>query len=122
MSVTVKIDDWAEYFKDFSVKNFRRPVRLEVFSQKGALEEVKKLPLAGVYVELSGKNAPRVEILMGGVSTKEIEYAAHTVANVKSITALTDGDQAQSALEFVSADGTQTLLSFVAGTAESKTA
>jgi hypothetical protein len=122
MSDTIEITNWANYFKDFSVKNFKRPVKLEIFGDLGALQEVKKLPLAGVYVELNGKNAPRVEILLGGITAKEIDYLTHTVPNVKTIMTLSGTDNLESAVEFESANGTKTLMSFETRTAESQTA
>ena len=122
MSDTIEVTNWANYFKDFSAKNFKRPVKLEIFGDMGALEEVKKLPLAGVYVELNGKNAPRVEILLGGITAKEIDYLTHTVPNVKTIMTLSGTDNLESAVEFESANGTKTLMSFETRTAESQTA
>ncbi len=112
MSDTIEVTNWTNYFKDFSVKNFKRPVKLETFGELGALEQVKKLPLAGIYVELAGENAPRVEILLGGISAKEIDYLTHTILNVNTIMTLSGSDNLERAVEFVSADGTKTLLSF----------
>jgi len=120
MSETIEITNWAEYFKDFSKNNFKRPVKLEIFGELGALEEVKKLPLAGIYVELSGKNAPRVEILLGGISAQEIDYLTHTIHNVERVTTLEESDRLDRAVEFVAADGTKTLLSFEAEAAETQ--
>src|SRR5215213_657214 len=116
MSDTIEVTNWANYFKDFSVKNFKRPAKLEIFGELGALEQVKKLPLAGVYVELNGKNAPRVEILLGGISAREVDYLTHTVSNVKAIKTLSGNDNLESAVEFESMDGTKTLMSFEART------
>jgi len=121
MSDTIEVRNWANYFKNFSSKNFARRVKLEIFGELGALEQVRKLPLAGIYVELTGKNAPRVEILLGGISAKEIDYLTHTISQVKTIMTLSDRDNSDSAIEFESADGTKTLMSFEARTAESKT-
>ncbi len=121
MSETIEVTNWADYFKDFSLKNFKRPVRMETFGEMGALEQVKKLPLAGIYVELAGENAPRVEILLGGISAVEIEYLTHTILNVKRIMTWNSDDYLESAVEFASSDGTKTLLSFAAEAAESKT-
>ena len=122
MSDTIEVRNWANYFKSFSSKNFARRVKLEIFGELGAMEQVKKLPLAGIYVELTGKNAPRVEILMGGISAKEIDYLTHTVSKVKTIMTLSDRDNFDSAIEFESADGTKTLMSFEARTAETEPA
>jgi hypothetical protein len=121
MSHTIEVTNWADYFKDFSLKNFKRPVKLEIFGELGALQEVRKLPLAGVYVELNGENAPRVEILLGGISAKEIDYLTHTILNVKTVMTSSGSDNLESAIEFEAADGTKTLISLEAGTAESKT-
>lgn len=118
MSDTIEVTNWTNYFKDFSVKNFKRPVKLEIFGELGALEQVKKLPFSGIYVELAGENSPRVEILLGGISAKEIDYLTHTILNVDKISTLSESDNVESAVEFISADGTKTLLSFDARTSE----
>jgi len=122
MSETIEITNWADYFKEFSERNLRRPARLEIFGELGALEEVKQLPLAGIYAETKGENAPRIEILLGGLSATEADYLTHTIPNVGTVLALKDSENQDSALEFVSADGTKTLLSFEATTAEKQTA
>ena len=122
MSDTVEVTHWANYFKSFSEQNINCPVRLEIFGELGAMEEVKRLPLAGIYVELSGANAPRVEILLGGLSANETAHLTHTVTNIQTILARTGSDNLDNAIEFESVDGTKTLLSFETNTAESKTA
>jgi hypothetical protein len=121
MADTIEVTNWTNYFKDFSVKNFKRPVKLEIFGELGALEQVKKLPFSGIYVELAGENAPRVEILLGGISAKEIDYLTHTILNVDKISTFSGNDNFDNAVEFISADGTKTLLSFEAKTAETTT-
>ena len=122
MSDTIQVTNWTSYFKSFSEQNINRSVRLEIFGELGAMEEVKKLPLAGIYVELAGANAPRVEILLGGLSANETAHLTHTVANVRTIFTRSGSDNLETAVEFESADGTKTLLSFETDTAESKTA
>ena len=117
MSNTIEVSNWTTYFKDFSAKNIRRPARLETFGELGALEQVKKLPFAGIYVETAGANAPRVEILLGGLSATKVAYLTHTILNVKSIMSLSDTENLDSAIEFEAADGTKTLLSFEAKSA-----
>lgn len=121
MSNTIEAANWADYFKEFSEKNLKRRVRLEIFGELGALEEAKKLPLAGIYVENEGANAPRAEILLGGLSAEEVEYLTHTVPNLKTVMTLSDSSSHESAVEFVSEDGTKTLLSFEATVAETQT-
>ncbi len=122
MSDTIEVTNWTKYFKDFTEKNLKRPAKLETFGELGALEQVKKLPLAGIYAELTGTNAPRVEILLGGLSADEIGYLTHTILNVKTIMTFSGRDNLDNAIEFEAADGTKTLLSFEAKTAETQTA
>lgn len=122
MSDTIEVTNWTNYFKSFSKQNINRSVKLEIFGELGAMEEVKKLPLAGIYVELSGANAPRIEILFGGLSAIESAHLTHTVANVQTILVRAGSENLETAVEFESADGTKTLLSFETNTAESKTA
>lgn len=122
MSDTIEVTHWANYFKNFSEKNINRLVKLEIFGELGVMEEVKQFPLAGIYVELSGANAPRVEILLGGLSASVSAHLTHTVLNVKTIMARTGSDNQENAVEFESTDGTKTLLSLETKTAESKTA
>lgn len=122
MSDTIEVVNWTNYFRNFTKYNINRPVKLEIFGELGAMEEVKQLPLAGIYVELTGKNAPRVEILLGGLSAKASEHLTHTVTNVSTIMARAGSDNRENAVEFESADGTKTLLSLEAQTAEFKTA
>jgi hypothetical protein len=120
MSNTIEVKNWTNFFKDFSAKNLKRPARLETFGELGALEQVKKLPFAGIYVETAGANAPRVEILLGGLSATKVDYLTHTILNVKSIMNLSGSDNFDSAIEFEAADGTKTLLSFEPKAAETQ--
>jgi hypothetical protein len=34
MSYTIEVTNWANYFKDFSAKNFKRSAKLEIFGEK----------------------------------------------------------------------------------------
>jgi len=122
MSKTISVTDWTKYFKDFSAKNLKRPVKLETFGELGAMRQVTKLPFAGIYVETAGANAPRVEILLGGLSATKVDYLTHTILSVKSIMTLSDANNLDSAIEFEAADGTKTLLSFESKAAETQTA
>jgi Family of unknown function (DUF5335) len=122
MSDTIEVTHWTNYFRNFTKENINRFVKLEIFGELGAMEEVKQMPLAGIYVELTGANAPRIEILFGGLSAKASEHLTHTVANVETIMARAGSDNIETAVEFKSADGTKTLLSLETKTAESKTA
>ena len=100
MSDTIEVTNWTDYFKDFSAKNLKRPAKLEIFGELGALEEVKKMPLAGIYVETAGANAPRIEILLGGLSGRESDNLTHPILNVKTVMSLSGaGDDLETAVE-----------------------
>lgn len=110
MSNTIEVTQWTNYFKDFSERNLKRSVRLEIFDELGAQVEVKKLPLAGISVELSGENAPRLEIMLGGLSAAESKHLTHTVTNVTKILSRVDDNDVEDAVEFISEKGEKTLL------------
>lgn len=110
MSNTIEVQQWSGYFKDFSERNLKRQVSLEIFDELGAQQEVKKLPLAGVSVELEGTDAPRLEIMFGGLSANESGHLTHTITNVTKIMARADRNDVEDAVEFVSENGTKTLL------------
>lgn len=110
MSYTIEIMQWTNYFKDFSERNAKRPVRLEIFDELGAQVEVNALPLAGISVELVGEDAPRLEIMLGGLSAEASEHLTHTVKNVAKIMTLAADSGAEDAIEFESKDGAKTLL------------
>lgn len=110
MSNTIEVKQWNSYFKDFSERNLKRQVSLEIFDELGAQKEVKKLPLAGIGVELEGTDAPRLEIMFGGLSANESEHLTHTITNVTKIMSRADKNDVEDAVEFISEDGTKTLL------------
>lgn len=110
MADTIEVKQWTNYFKDFSERNLKRPVSLEIFDELGAQQEVKKLPLAGVSVELDGTDAPRLEIMFGGLSANESEHLTHTITNVTKIMSRADENDVEDAVEFISENGAKTLL------------
>lgn len=110
MSNTIEVKQWNGYFKDFSERNLKRQVSLEIFDELGAQKEVKKLPLAGISVELDGTDAPRLEIMFGGLSANASEHLTHTITNVTKIMSRADKNDVEDAVEFISEDGTKTLL------------
>lgn len=120
MSNTIEVTQWTNYFKDFSERNLKRPVRLEIFDELGAQEEVKNFPLAGISVEPDGVDAPRLEIMFGGLSANESEHLTHTITNVTKIMSRADENNVEDAVEFISENGTKTLLSLEKTVQETK--
>lgn len=110
MTRTVEITGWVNYFKTFTERNINRPARLELFNSPGG-EEVKCLPLAGINVELLGEDAPRVEIMFGGLSAGS-EYLTHPIRSVKQIMQQVGSDNRDGAVMFQSKGERVALLSF----------
>lgn len=112
MATTFDVDDWPSYFRNFSSRNLGRMARLEIFGELGALLEVKRMPLAGVSVDMKSSDAPRVDIMLGGLSARFSDNITHSVPYVSAIMALAASDESENAVEFQTSDGVRTLLSF----------
>jgi uncharacterized protein DUF5335 len=108
----IKRENWAEYFKGFSKRNQGRSTKLEVFGEIGAQLEERHLPLDGVSVEASGKDAPRIEIMLGGGD--KLRHMAHTITRVNHVMQKLGADGCDEAIEFEDAGGAKTLLQFEA--------
>jgi hypothetical protein len=108
----IKRENWTEYFKGFSKRNQARSTKLEVFGEIGAQLEERHLPLAGVSVEDSGKDAPRIEIMLGGGD--DSRHLTHTITRVNRVMRKLGADGRDDAIEFEDASGTKTVLQFEA--------
>ncbi len=109
----IKREDWTEYFKGFSKRNQARSTKLEVFGEIGAQREERHLPLAGVSVEDSGKDAPRIEIMLGG-GGDDPRHLTHTITRVNRVMRKLGADGRDEAIEFEDAGGAKTVLQFEA--------
>ena len=112
MQDEIKRENWTEYFKGFSKRNEARSTKLEVFGEIGAQREEWHLPFAGVSVEASGKDAPRIEIMLGGGD--DTRHLTHTVTRVNRVMRKLDADGRDEVIEFEDAGGTKTVLQFEA--------
>jgi hypothetical protein len=113
MQDEIKRENWAEYFKGFSKRNEARSTKLEVFGEIGAQPEERQMPLAGVSVEDSGKDAPRIEIMLGGGGA-DPRHLTHTITRVNRVTRKLGAGGRDEALEFEDAGGAKTVLQFEA--------
>jgi hypothetical protein len=111
MQDEIKREIWAKYFKEFSKRNEARSTILEVFGEIGAQPEERHLPLAGVSVEDSGKDAPRIEIMLGGDDPRHL---THTITRVKRVMRKLGADGRDEAIEIEDAGGAKTVLQFEA--------
>lgn len=109
---TIKRDEWNDYFQAFSFRNQGRPTKLEIFGELGAQEEEHYLPLNGVSLAETGADVPRIEIMLGGESAKNIGHLMHMVPRVCWVTTKVSADGRDEAIEFEDAEGSKTLLQF----------
>lgn len=113
MQDEIQRTEWANYFRAFSQRNQARPTTLEILSDLGAQREERRLPLAGISVEASGTEAPRIEVMLGGLSATESDHLTHTITHVRHVRYKLGADGRDEALEIETEDGTRTLLEFV---------
>ena len=103
---------WATFFIDFSKRNKSRATRLEIFSDLGAQEAERNLPLNGISLEEKGNDAPRIEIMLGGDSPDDDRHLTHVIARATHIFPKVGADGIDEALEIEDANGVKSLLSF----------
>jgi hypothetical protein len=113
MQNEIKRENWTEYFKGFSKRNQGRSTKLEVFGKIGAQREERYLPLAGMSVEDSGKDAPRVEIMLGG-GGDDLRHLTHTITRVNRVMRKLGAEGRDEAIEIEDAGGAKTVLQFEA--------
>jgi hypothetical protein len=111
MQRNIDLDQLESFLKEFTKNNLSRPTRLEVFDEMGAQTQEHGLPLKGIDLEMKGDNAPRVEIMLGGLSTGDT-HLTHTIIGVKRVYVKTGDDNRDEVLEFESQKGVKTLLHF----------
>lgn len=113
MKDEIERDTWTEYFKEFSRRNQGRPTKLEILGDLGAQREEQHLPLAGIGVEDTGKDAPRIEIMLGGGSAGA-SHLTHTITRVTGVLQKLDNAGREEAIEIEDDGGTKTILVFEA--------
>jgi hypothetical protein len=115
MNEVIEREKWASFVKEFNHRNALRATRLEVLSAElGDQEEELKLPLLGLSLEEKGKDAPSIEISLGGETAKEERHVTHTIPRVRSIMTKMGVDLREEALLIEDEEGTKTILLFEA--------
>jgi hypothetical protein len=113
MQEIIERPNWADFIKEFNRRNDLRATRVEVVGQDlGAQEEESLLPLTGLSLEEKGKDAPRIEISLGGETAKDDRHLTHMVSRVRSIMTKMGADLREDALLIEDEDGTKTILHF----------
>jgi hypothetical protein len=113
MQEIIERPNWADFIKEFNRRNDLRATRVEVVgTDLGAQEEENLLPLTGLSLEEKGKDAPRIEISLGGETAKDERHLTHMVSRVRSIMSKMGADLREDALLIEDEDGTKTILHF----------
>jgi hypothetical protein len=101
---------WSVFCKEFSRQNEARPTRVEIFGELGAQTQEEYLPLAGLSVEDSGRDAPRLEIILGGGALTDPRHVTHAIPRVKRLLTKQGADGRVEASEIEDESGTKTVL------------
>lgn len=113
MQEVIERNQWDDFVKEFNRRNELRATTVEVLGNElGLQEEEQLLPLTGISLEMDGKDAPRVEITLGGETAKEERHLTHTISRVRSIMRKIGDDSREEALLIEDEEGTKTILHF----------
>lgn len=113
MKDEINREAWTGYFKQFGERNQGRATKLEILGDLGVQQEEQHLPLAGISVEDTGKDAPRIEIMLGG-QRAGAQHLTHAITRVTRIMQKLGPDGRDEAIEFEDASGAKTILLFEA--------
>ena len=112
MDRNIELNQWAIFLKEFNKKNQSRPTRLEVFDQMGVQTEEHDLPLMGIDLEMRGKGAPRIEIMLGGQGGADERHLTHTITCAQRVNVEISEMGGDEVLEIESEGNVKTLLRF----------
>ena len=115
MQEVIERKQWESFVKEFDRRNSMRATRVEVVGGDiGAQEEERLLPFTGISLEEKGQDAPRIEISLGGETSKDERHLTHMVSRVRSIMRKIGTDLREEALLLEDEEGTKTILHFEA--------
>lgn len=106
---------WSDYLAEYSRRNVGRPTRLEVIGGANGDDFWLEcgLPLTGIDTESRGKDAPRVEIMLGGGSAVDAKnHLTRSITRVRRVTPDTGKDGRDHGLEFEDSENVRTILRF----------
>jgi hypothetical protein len=103
---------WANYLAEFNKRNNSRPTWLQVFGEAGAQSQEQGLQLTGISLENKGADAPRVQIMLGGIDASKRNHLTHAISNLKRMTIQIGTDGRDKSIEFVDKQGEASLLIF----------
>ena len=105
---------WGEYLQEFNRQNGARLTRLGVVKPGASMEDFwleDGLPLAGVDLDTEGRDAPRVEIMLGREGAAE-RSMTHAVPRVRKVGIQLSTDGHGEGLDIEDENGATTILRF----------
>ena len=109
MSKAIEPKNWAEFLKEFSLRNKDRRARFNVFYRSGGtVEEAEEGHLESVALDKDGDKA-QVVVRRADRTSENEETMTDTIENVRGVTVQFDTDRSEDILEIT--DGKNTLFS-----------
>lgn len=117
MKENIEQAQWPIFFTEYVRRNEGRPTRLEVIG--GNVEDDFWLecgvPLTGIDTDTQGRDAPHVEIMLGGEPGRQGEkHLTRNISRVRRVTPEVSEDGRDQGLEIEDVEGIKTILRFEA--------
>ena len=115
MRVDIEPTNWANYLIEYTRRNEGRPTRLEVIGGDDNDDFWLEcgLRLTGIDADTRGADAPRVEIMLGGLfEPNGTNHVTRSIARVQRITPQTAENGRDTGIEIEDADSVTTILRF----------
>lgn len=115
MRVDIEAGQWADYLSEYTRRNEGRPTRLQVIG--GTHDDdfwlECGLRLTGIDSDSHGTDAPKVEIMLGGLFALDgTKHLTRSISKVRRITPETGENGKDTGLEIEDADSVTTILRF----------
>jgi hypothetical protein len=109
MTEVLKREQWPIYLDYFNKLNEGRLTRIKIFD---FISLEGHLPFRGICLDETGKESPRIEIMLGGDATADESHFTHAITRVVRITRNTAPGGLDEGMEILNADGVRTTLHF----------
>lgn len=92
-------ENWREFLQEFSIRNYNRRARFDVFRSNGNVEEEEKEShLEDIVLKANGK-AKNIEVIRIDRSEKNADKLRDTITDVRGIAVQYDTDGSEDVLE-----------------------
>ncbi|WP_218082236.1 DUF5335 family protein [Anthocerotibacter panamensis] len=113
MTAPIAQAQWPNFIEEFTHRNVSRTTRIEVWEEDSRGTEAEGLPLIGLDLDLKGKFAPQVEILLGDERPgTNARHMTHVIPHTRTIIPKLAADGRDEVLEIEDDQGGKTLLFF----------